>query len=206
MSAQNNHLFSSHKPRSSPRSDEHRATAENPSSTSTTYKIETRNYSFQQPNMTLYSSRSPYKDEVQYPTLSSSSIGRPAVWTPQCCRQRAASPSDQVSGVNMSPELPCDPHASLPPEKEMAPRPKKPLTLAQIRAEGTAFRAAAMPAAKGSAFYALTQKNNAFLNGTTRRDEFNRKRNDDDDVCSPAAKKTFKTVCNPGLFPIRVET
>lgn len=55
----------------------------------------------------------------------------------------------------------------------MAPKKKKPLTLAQIRAESATFRASAMPVSRGSAFDKLTQKNAAFENGVTRKGEFN---------------------------------
>lgn len=68
----------------------------------------------------------------------------------------------------------------------MPARPKKPKTLAQIMAEGKAFRAAAMPVARGSGFDKLSQKNNAFDNGTTRKDE---------KPYPPVVKKAVKVVC-----------
>lgn len=76
----------------------------------------------------------------------------------------------------------------------MAPRVKKPKTLAQIRDEGTAFRRAAMPVAKGSGFDKLTEKNKAFSNGTTRVDQHNKNSGDRTPFCLPAVKKIHKAV------------
>lgn len=78
------------------------------------------------------------------------------------------------------------------------------MTLADIRAQSAAYTKAAMPVSSGSAFHKLTQKNNAFLNGTTRRDEFNKKKEDRTEAFSPAVKKTDKPVSTTSYFSIAI--